>query len=420
VPLSNTYPEPRNFIGADLSPRRTLVRAAYLINKVRRTTLDSVAYVAIWCFVFSVPWEKTLIIPGLGSISRLLGVLVLPVGLLALAARGWLRQLSVTHWCMLAFALWATLSYFWTVSTEATIDRAFTEIQLVIIVILMWQFCTSNAAGERLVGAYVSGTLIVCAATMYRFALHENTYYQRYAAEGFDPNDLSLALTLSIPLSYYLLLRRRGWRIIWIAQIVAVLLSCLLTASRMGAVTTALALSIVIVTADRLRRNERLLLVTTVVAAAIVCTTLIPEASWSRLASILTEMQYGTLNHRTAIWSAAVDEFGKRPIVGVGAGAFGLAVDPLEAYSAHNTFISVLIELGTVGLVLFLMIVGSLAAGVFRMKSLARKTWFVTLAVWAVGASTLTWEHRKPTWMIFALILQTSRQVSSRHQGDRI
>jgi hypothetical protein len=53
------------------------------------------------------------------------------------------------------------------------------------------------------------------------------------------------------------------------------------------------------------------------------------------------------------------------------------------------------------------------------MKSLARKTWFVTLAVWAVGASTLTWEHRKPTWMIFALILQTSRQVSSRHQGDR-
>ena len=188
----------------------------------------------------------------------------------------------------------------------------------------------------------------------------------------------------------------------------------------MGAVTTALALSIVIVTADRLRRNERLLLATTVVAAAIVCTTLVPEASWSRLGSILTEVQYGTLNHRTAIWSAALDEFGKRPIVGVGAGAFGLAGDPLEAYSAHNTFISILIELGTVGLVLFLMIVGSLAAVVFRMKSLARKTWFVTLAVWAIGVSTLTWEHRKPTWMIFALILQTSRPVSSTYQGDRI
>jgi hypothetical protein len=65
-----------------------------------------------------------------------------------------------------------------------------------------------------------------------------------------------------------------------------------------------------------------------------------------------------------------------------------------------------------VGLLLFLGILGSLTAAVFRMKSLARKTWLVGMAVWVVGVSTLTWEHRKPTWMFFALILQMAPAAS--------
>jgi hypothetical protein len=31
--------------------------------------------------------------------------------------------------------------------------------------------------------------------------------------------------------------------------------------------------------------------------------------------------------------------------------------------------------------------------------------WSVVLAVWAIGASTLTWEHRKPTWLLAALVM---------------
>jgi O-antigen ligase len=352
-------------------------------------------------------------IPGLGSISRLIGLGVMLIGFLAMAARGWLRRLSFAHWCMLAFATWATLSYFWTVSTEATVDRAFTEIQLVIIGLLAWQFCTSQEAGERLVEAYVYGTLVVCGATLYRFAINENTYYQRYAAEGFDPNDLSLALALSIPLSYYLFLRRRGWTIVWFLQMAAVLFSCLLTGSRMGAVVNLIALSIVLVTLDRLRRQQLVALAVLVGLIAVACVSLIPESSWSRLGSIATEMRYGTLNNRTAIWVSGLEEFEKKPVAGVGAGAFGQAVDPLELLVAHNTFISVLTELGAVGLLLFLAIVGGLTVAVLQMNSLARRTWLVVLVVWGVGVSTLTWEHRKPTWILFVLILQTMRQRST-------
>jgi glycosyltransferase involved in cell wall biosynthesis/O-antigen ligase len=379
----------------------------YVIDKVRGSSLDALTYCVLWCFVFSVPWEKTVMIPGLGSISRLIGLSVVVAGAMAIVARGWLRRLSVAHWCMVGFATWASLSYFWTVSTEATVDRAFTEVQLVIIGVLMWQFCTTQEAGERLVEAYVYGTLVVCASTLYRFAMNEHTYYQRYAAEGFDPNDLSLALAVSVPLSYFLFLRRRGWTIVWIVQIAAALLACLLAASRMGAVVSVLAFSIVLVTLDRLRTNQRIALGAGLTLIIVACLNLVPETSWNRLSSIMTEMRFGTLDNRTPIWAAGLEEFTKKPLAGVGAGAFGQAVDPLGLLVAHNTFISVLTELGSVGLLIFLAILGSLTVAVFQMESLSRRTWLVVLTVWAVGASTLTFEHRKPTWMLFALILQT-------------
>jgi hypothetical protein len=31
--------------------------------------------------------------------------------------------------------------------------------------------------------------------------------------------------------------------------------------------------------------------------------------------------------------------------------------------------------------------------------------WITALAVWGVAVLTVTWEQRKPTWLIFALIM---------------
>jgi hypothetical protein len=40
------------------------------------------------------------------------------------------------------------------------------------------------------------------------------------------------------------------------------------------------------------------------------------------------------------------------------------------------------------------------------------------LVVWAAGVSTLTWEHRKPGWLIFALIM-TQWALAFRQAGER-
>jgi len=48
-----------------------------------------------------------------------------------------------------------------------------------------------------------------------------------------------------------------------------------------------------------------------------------------------------------------------------------------------------------------------------------RALWSVMLAVWAVGITTLTWEHRKPGWLLFALIM-TEWARSFARAGDAV
>lgn len=380
-----------------------------------RDGLARLTFILLWCFIASVPFETSIMVPGLGTISRLIGMVLLPVGLLAICARGWIRRLQVAHWCMIAFIAWISLSYFWTVSHVSTSERILTELQLLLIVLIAWQFCTSEKDGRMLMRAYVYGTLVSCGETMYRFTNHLYTYYGRFAAFGFDPNDLSLTLAMSIPISYYLFLRQRGWKsCFWILQISVAILSGLLTASRMGALVMMLALSIVLVTLKNLSGARRVALAAIAAFVIVGAISLIPSSSWKRLSTIGTEVKTGTLNSRTEIWAGGWSALESKPFAGVGAGAFADAVEPIisyfdmgHAFVAHNTFLSVLVELGTFGFILFLLLLATLAATVLKMEPLLRKTYVVTFLVWGVGVTTLTWEHRKPTWVLFTLILQT-------------
>jgi O-antigen ligase len=383
-------------------------------SSLNRTGLDALTFGLLWCFVFSVPFETSLMISGFGTISRLFGVAVMPVAILAMLARGWVRQLSIVHWCMTAFVLWSSLSYFWSVSPLRTRDKILTEGQLLIVAIMIWQFCTSESGRLALTKAYIYGTLVSCASTIYRYAAHQYTSYDRFSAQGLDPNDLSLTLALSIPFSYYLFLRKRNvWGWLWLVQIGFATMTCFLTASRTGAVVLILAFSIVIFTVKELPAKQRLGMSILFAIAIAICVSFIPSTSWKRIATIGTEVSQGTLNRRTEVWAGGITALGKKPIFGVGAGAFPVAVEPLLSYFdvghalvAHNTYLSVVTELGVFGLIIFLILLGLLVSIVIRMDPLTRTTYAVACFVWFVGVSVLTWEHRKPTWVLFALIAQ--------------
>lgn len=61
---------------------------------------------------------------------------------------------------------------------------------------------------------------------------------------------------------------------------------------------------------------------------------------------------------RVELWSAALHSVVKKPIIGTGLGAYAITVDPRATYRtpiyAHNLFLDIVVELGIIGLALFL------------------------------------------------------------------
>jgi O-antigen ligase len=140
---------------------------------------------------------------------------------------------------------------------------------------------------------------------------------------------------------------------------------------------------------------------------------LAPPRARQRIAALPQEVTQGTLHGRTQIWKAGAAVFRARPVRGVGAGAFPEAVRPRlgvpgrpgHRYVAHNSYLSVLVEYGLVGFALFALAAGLLVVFVALMPPLERGLWLVMLLVCGTGMLTLSWEHRKPVWMIAAWIM---------------
>jgi len=140
---------------------------------------------------------------------------------------------------------------------------------------------------------------------------------------------------------------------------------------------------------------------------------LAPLASRQRLATLPMELTQGSLHNRKQIWKAGARVWLEHPVLGVGAATYAEAVRPSlgtpalpgHQYVAHNTYLSVLVESGLIGFGIFALLAGVLLVFVWMMPFTERAFWTVTLLVCGLGLTTLTWEHRKPVWLIAALIM---------------
>jgi O-antigen ligase len=143
-----------------------------------------------------------------------------------------------------------------------------------------------------------------------------------------------------------------------------------------------------------------------VAVTAAVALWMVPPQIWQRLSGTVAALETGSLTYRVELWQGGLEVFRDHSLLGVGAGAYGTAILPIMdlPYVAHNTFLSVLVELGVVGALIFAALLGLLVYCAIRMPYLAASLWIMLLLTWTVGVSTLTWEYRKPTWFLFGLL----------------
>jgi len=388
----------------------------------RQGMFRKAAFFFLWILTCVIPWENAVVIPGFGTLSRVVGIPAFGMALLAILECGTLRTLSLQHIIMLFFLMWASLTYFWSFAPSQTVTSIYTFIQLFMMVWLIWEFAQTRKQQLLLLRAYTVGAMVSSIATLVAFAQSTGPQSGRYTGLNFNPGDLGFILALSIPTSLYLALRERRKILVWLDGAATVLAFCalVLTASRGSLIACAPTVLIFPFLFPKLRLGRNLLVLVFIALAGIGSWLFIPESSWSRLSTIGSEISSGTLNERTMIWQLGWQVFAQAPFQGVGLRAYaptvehalGLASDAnnqmgvqVARLVAHNTFFSVLVEQGVIGFALFFALLLTLVLAAWKLPSIERLFWLCILLTWAIGALDLTWEDRKPTWFFFGLLM---------------
>jgi probable O-glycosylation ligase (exosortase A-associated) len=202
-----------------------------------------------------------------------------------------------------------------------------------------------------------------------------------------NPNDLAALTLLQLSMAVGLLATERRTSWVWIAALAGVVLLPLLvlmTQSRGGVIALGVFAILLLIT----RRRRPLVLI----ATAVLVTGLAlfaPAGVWTRMSGLFRATSTTTLQEvdpegsakaRFGIWSVAVKIIRDQPVLGVGAGAYGLAHASYardEEFDravkgqrdTHSTVLNVLAETGAPGLMLFL---GLLLTTVWKAERIRR------------------------------------------------
>src|SRR5450756_3060036 len=98
--------------------------------------------------------------PGIATLSHLLGILAFATAAVVAAWRGSVRPPNLALGLAAVFVLWASLTYFWSLDRQATVTRVATLAELVAMVWLIWDTCRDSLLQTRLMQAYVWGCLL--------------------------------------------------------------------------------------------------------------------------------------------------------------------------------------------------------------------------------------------------------------------
>jgi len=365
-------------------------------------------------------------LPGIGTVSRFVGILVIAVSLFVTL---YLQQVRVhlLNMAMLLFWAWGTATYLWSINPEGTQTAIISYFQIMVMMWLLLQWTTRQEDIHHFLSAYVLGCYVSVGATLFAYLYQLESAYKRFAAPGFDPNDLAVIMSLGIPMAGYLAVVARQRMLQWLCRAYPLMALgvVFLTGSRTGFLVALLGCTYMLWTYRDLSMGNRLLFPLLGVVALLLLLPYIPVDSLERIHTIGSSVSSGDLNYRTRIWMAAMEALENAPhsgvgiLWGIGWDGFPTLVTPYlgEPYVSHNAYLSIVMEVGLIGFTLFALIFGMALYHVFHMPRRERGLWLTLLAMWAIAALVLNWEFRKETWFLFALAIAHASVMADK--GER-
>ncbi len=380
--------------------------------------------------IFTIPFKEIFVLPGIGSVSRVLGLLVAVVWLISIAQSGYVRRPSAFHIVAFAFILWNTASILWSVSPDSSIERSFTYLRIGLFIWFIWDLYDTRTTIWRGCQAYVLGAWITAGSLFINYLNNVEAYHSangRFAATGFNTNETGLLLALGLPLAWYLAVSdplgnlrieadkrssvSAGFTnglLHWLnfLYVPLALFSILLTASRGSLIATAPLLLVVLVTLGKTSFAQRALLIGGIVAAIMTSATIVPEQNLERLGTTSEEVSASDLNGRVTVWRDGFEIFENNVVLGVGSGAFRSAIETGKA--PHNVFVALAVDLGLLGLGLFVLMLMIVFAAVWHQSGVERIVWLALLSTWLLGSMVGNWEYENVTWLFLCLIVKSA------------
>jgi O-antigen ligase len=365
----------------------------------------------LWAFLFTVPWDN-FALPIVGSISRAFGLAVICTGVLTTMIEGRVRRPDAVLVCAAAFSMWTGLSLLWTISYGSTVVLALTYAQLAAGVWVIREFVRTREQLQPLLAALLLGSFVPLLDLLNNFRLDRGgagMNANRFTGAGINADGVGLLMVLILPIAWYLLMHRRGVvRVAALAYVVGAPIGLLLTATRGAFVAGIAALAIVPLTLPRLSVRSSVLGGGLLLLVTLSTVLVVPRYNWERILSTSTEIsEGGSMSGRARLWNSGSRAILDRPLLGAGAGAYRVAIEPYfltKVTSAHNVAIGLLVEDGIVGLTLFAAIFAACAWTVFRSPPPYGALFGVLLLTWLVGGLSGNPEATKLTWVTFGLV----------------
>jgi O-antigen ligase len=368
--------------------------------------MRKLVYALSLVLIFTIPWEGATRF-GLGTVATLMGIVVSAFWIALILFTGEVRRPNTYLAVGAVFVFWVALSPLWSADPRNSMGAVLRWTETLILAYILWDLYRTRPQVLQGLQAFLIGTYAAIAgASANFFGSHAYyTNYQRYSPGSTNPDGYGFTVALGVPVACYLAaspdLSRRA-RLIALAYLPVGFVGLALSGTRTASVAAAIGLLFGLALLTRLRLAARIAVVCVVaVAMFFVLPIVAPLKSFERFATTGTEVTQGDLNGRTKQWEQGFQSFEQHPFTGVGADQYR-TINTLDKV-AHNSYVSVLVELGLIGFVLFATILWIVFTHALILPKWDKWFWITELFVWAIGASTLTYEHRKTTWFFLTM-----------------
>jgi O-antigen ligase len=278
---------------------------------------------------------------------------------------------------------------------------------------MIWELAPSESRQRGLMTAYVFGAYLAAFETIMVFRRQAGAL-RRFSAGGGDANDLAMVLALALPMAWYLGMTYRQALLRWAcrAYLPVAIVAVGLTGSRGGMLATTTALLIVPLSMTRLSPGRLLTAIVVLGTAGALAIVYTPETLIERLSTTRVEVEGGRFGGRGKLWKAGLAVYPENPVLGYGTGGFKSAITPRlgpASQVAHNSYLSVLVEQGAVGLVLYMLMFVAVLRSILKLPQLERRFALVLFGTLGIAMLPLTWEDRRAVWYVLAALLGFSQ-----------